>query len=372
MNVHPAEYLRLLGYPRDHVPTGRAAELMDWARDWYNLHGRPWTHTREISLAELAEFNSPRLRTSLQEAQAHGAIVAAVSAGPEAEEHAQKLWQEEKPDEYFFLEIYAAAVVEHLITAAGARLCESAEKQGMGVLPHYSPGYAGWDIGEQGRLLALMGPLPGKLEALESGALVPKKSQLAVFGLTRHTANLRRLTDMLPCENCSYGPCEFRRGPYRHAAGRVTAAYTINVKALKRWSADRLTLEMSDSGAIEARFRYDGTTCTNLGRPLAFDYTVKLGPRESGYPILEQSCAPAAGDTGHTQMCQYVADAEPLMEAIRREKPLAGQPLGDVLAWRRATTGSGCYCDPASREHKWGLVLETIHYALHETSIGSH
>ena len=129
MNVHPAEYQRLLGYPRDHVPTGRAAELMDWAREWYRLHGSPWTHTREISLAQLEEFNSPRLRTSLQEAQAHGAIVAAVSAGPEAEEQAQKLWQEEKPDEYFFLEIYAAAVVEHLITAAGARLCESAEKQ---------------------------------------------------------------------------------------------------------------------------------------------------------------------------------------------------------------------------------------------------
>jgi hypothetical protein len=25
---------------------------------------------------------------------------------------------------------------------------------------------------------------------------------------------------------------------------------------------------------------------------------------------------------------------------------------------------AGCYCDAASRQHKWGLVLETIHYAL--------
>jgi hypothetical protein len=23
-----------------------------------------------------------------------------------------------------------------------------------------------------------------------------------------------------------------------------------------------------------------------------------------------------------------------------------------------------CYCEPKSRQHKWGLVLETIHFAL--------
>jgi len=64
-------------------------------------------------------------------------------------------------------------------------------------------------------------------------------------------------------------------------------------------------------------------------------------------------------------MCQYLANAGPLMAAIEREKPLLGQPLASVLAWRRQASPAGCYCDAASREHKWGLVLETIHYALH-------
>ena len=36
-------------------------------------------------------------------------------------------------------------------------------------------------------------------------------------------------------------------------------------------------------------FRYEGTTCRNMGRPILFDYTVKLGPREEGYPIREQA-----------------------------------------------------------------------------------
>ena len=63
-------------------------------------------------------------------------------------------------------------------------------------------------------------------------------------------------------------------------------------------------------------------------------------------------------------MCRYMNNAEHLMVAIEQEKPLIGQPLNDVLAWQRNSTGASCYCEPASRKHKWGLVLETIHYAL--------
>jgi len=99
-------------------------------------------------------------------------------------------------------------------------------------------------------------------------------------------------------------------------------------------------------------------------RPIAFDYTVKLGPREEGYPIREQHCVPAPGDTGHMHMCRYTINADELMSDIDREKPLLGQPLNDVLTWEREYCAAGCYCEPASRKHKWGLVLETIHYAL--------
>jgi hypothetical protein len=69
-------------------------------------------------------------------------------------------------------------------------------------------------------------------------------------------------------------------------------------------------------------------------------------------------------------MCQYQTNAGPLMMAIDHEKPLLGQPLASVLAWRREPSPAGCYCDAASREHKWGLVLETIHYALNRQKNG--
>jgi len=142
------------------------------------------------------------------------------------------------------------------------------------------------------------------------------------------------------------------------------ARYTVSVKALQRWSKDRLSITESEDGRLAAEFRYEGTTCTNMGRPLQFHYHVTLGSREEGYPILEQSCVPAPGDEGHTSMCRYISDREQLMSSIAVERPLHGQRLNDVIRWTRPSSPAGCYCEAESRQHKWGLVLETIHYAL--------
>ena len=171
VDVPQQEFTRLLGYPRGWVLDGRARGLADWARDWYAKHGRPWFYARQVESLEFASdanagtlqpdlikidgvvFNSKRLNNAFQQAGAHSAVLVAVGAGPEAEEEARRLWKEEKPDEYFFLEMYASAVVEQLTTIAGARLCDWAEHRGMAVLPHSSPGYPDWDVAEQPRFL---------------------------------------------------------------------------------------------------------------------------------------------------------------------------------------------------------------------------
>jgi hypothetical protein len=391
LNVLPEEYLRLLGYPRGWVLEGRALELANWARDWYSTNGRPWFYARQaenfkingnsIHIDEI-QFTSKRMQAMLQQSEAHSAILVAVGAGPEAEAESRRRWEDEKPDEYFFLEIFSSAVVEQLATSTGARLCDWAEQHEMAVLPHYSPGYPEWDVAEQPRLLDLMKrmreqPFPSPVEAFDTGMLRPKKTLLAVFGLTRNTDRLRRLTDLVPCENCSFGPCQFRRVPYRRAPQfwgeqvpvqvavlDQNAEYTVNQRALKRWAEERLSLHVNQDGSLDALFRYDGTTCTNMGRPLTFHYNVKLGTRAEGYPIREQHCAPVPGDEGHTLMCQYLDNPSQLMDFIESEKPLRGERLNAVLSWQREPSSAGCYCEPASRLHKWGLVLETIHYAL--------
>lgn len=388
IHVDTAEYVRLLGFPRGHTLEGRALELAEWARGWYAAHGRPWAYARPVSTLALdtglihvdgIAFRSDPLHRTLEQAAAHGAFVVAVSAGPEIECEAQKAWLEERPDEYFFLETFGSAVVEHLTMSVGARLCEWADGERMAVLPHYSPGYPGWDVSDQAALLSLVGRgvLPGALDVLDSGMLRPKKSLLAIFGVTRHTERVARLSELVPCQRCSFTPCQFRRAPYgRAAAGgaRPTAdvakleqparPYATNTKALRRWAAERLSITTNGDGTVDALFRYDGTTCSNMGRPLAFHYRVALGPRAEGYPIREQSCAPAQGDRGYEAMCQYIREGDSLLAAIAEDAPLIGRPLDDVLSWNRATTGPGCYCEPQSRQHKWGLVLETLHYAL--------
>jgi hypothetical protein len=257
-------------------------------------------------------------------------------------------------------------------------LCAWADPRGLAILPHYSPGYPEWDISEQASLASVIGEKgrPGPLDVLESGMLRPKKSLLAVFGVTAHVDRVERLTALVPCERCSYGGCQFRRAPYgralcpepaRSKPGRPAPTYGLSTKALRRWSTERLTLTTAADGGVEAFFRYDGTTCSNTGRPLTFHYRVRLGSRDRGYPILEQSCEPAPGDEGHRFMCEYLRDAAALMASIAREQPpLAGRPLDEALAWKRPAMGPGCYCEPEARQHKWGLVLETIHYALAE------
>ena len=235
VSVKEAEYQRLLGYPKHRKLEDRARELADEARAWFSAHGRPWIYAREISSLELAEenvrigtttFSSRRLREIFSESHAHRAVLVAVSAGKECEEHARALWHDGKPDEYFFLETFGSAVVEELIVLANGHICGWADAHQMAALTHFSPGFSGWEILEQIPLWNLFrqnfpDAFPGELDVLESGMLRPKKSQLALVGLTRDLESARRFTRLIPCEQCSLNHCRYRRAPFKHHPPRL-------------------------------------------------------------------------------------------------------------------------------------------------------
>jgi hypothetical protein len=235
IHVAEAEYRRLLGYPKHHTPGERAGELAEWARGWYAEHGRPWVYLREVELQVTADtlhidgtvFQSKQLHNHLLQAGAGRAMLVAVSAGRQCEEHARGLWQESKPDEYFFLEMFGSAVVEHLVASLSGRICELAEHDGLMAISHYSPGYTGWDVADQNTLFALLTrgaakPFPEPLEVMSSGMLRPKKSLLAVVGLAARTGSASESGRRVPCITCSFQPCQYRRTPYRAAPVRIS------------------------------------------------------------------------------------------------------------------------------------------------------
>ena len=404
VDVQESEYKRLLGYPPDHEIGSRVRDLIDSTMNWYQENGSPWVYSRRTEKVELLpsgirieEVNlySPRLQSQLNDARSIEVMLVAGSAGKACEERARQLWNQEKPDEYFFMEVYGSAVVENLIMNIGARFCEWADGQGKAILPHYSPGYPGWEISDQAKLLRLIqqnrgAEFPEEIRVLDSGMLQPKKSMLAVFGVTSHVETVKRLTSLIPCDNCSLQACQYRRRPYKNSIPQIednsklqlvggngrgqdgegsfpsspAVSYMTILRALRKWSQERLHLEFLADQSVEARFRYEGTTCSNMGHSLEFDYHITLSPSAENYKVIAARCVPAPGDVGHTLMCRYLENGRQLMSEIEEEKPFLGRPLNDVLGWRREYNPSGCYCNSESRDYKWGIVFEVLHYAL--------
>jgi hypothetical protein len=409
VNVLEAEYKRLLGYPDNYELKEKSFELADWARNWYKTNGNPWIYalftdkinfTNDKIIINDAEFSSPKLRTQLLKSEAHAVILIAVSAGKECEEKTKQLWLEGKPDEYFFLEIYGSAVVEYLVTYVSGHICAWAEENKFSALPHYSPGYPGWDIRDQSLLLKIIrqnrnGSFPGAVEAFETGMLNPKKSLLGVFGITKHKEKTRNLLELIPCQACSMPSCNYRRSLYKHYRNQIedvhklqpqnnnalnektnsiknegrgklknNANYSVNLKALEKWSKERLKLKVLEDNSAEAVFHYEGSTCSNMGHPLEFDYFIKTRPASEGYKLSSLNCKPSIDNDGYTYMCEYIRDSETLMSNIENEKPLLGKQLNEILNWKFQFSPEGCFCKSYSREHKWGLVLEVLHFAL--------
>src|ERR1044071_1786780 len=112
VTVAPSEYQRLLGYPAGHELSDRARDLAAEAEEWYAANGQPWIYARKVEQVAWsdtalrlgdASFESRVLRDQFETGGAHDAVLVAVSAGSQCEERARQLWQEGKPDEYFFL-----------------------------------------------------------------------------------------------------------------------------------------------------------------------------------------------------------------------------------------------------------------------------
>jgi hypothetical protein len=239
--VGDADYRRLLGVPRDAelpeaVESGAAA-----ARRWYATHGRPWIAARRHTVASIeadaivldggVRLPGERLASRLARNDAHALVAIAVSAGREVADEATRLWGADRPDESYFLDRFATAVVETLLWRASAILCGQAMDADEWLVPHLSPGCGGWEIDAQRQLFELTGgavAIPagdsgepgatvgtlGPVELLDTGSLRPQHSVLAALGVTRRAIVA---TPEGACRTCDRPRCRYRRVPQARA-----------------------------------------------------------------------------------------------------------------------------------------------------------
>jgi hypothetical protein len=228
-SIGERELLRLLGLPRGRALDGELRSRAEAARAWYARHGRPFTAARGIDVQDLTrtgvtlsdgtELRSPGFAAALRATQGHAVLVLAVSAGREVASEVARAWAEDRPDEAYFLDRFAAAVTEELVRQASRAECRTASEAGETLLPPHSPGCGDFAISDQHRLMALLGGTPtaqervalGPIELLPTGALAPPHSLLAALGVSRRA--VEATTPEALCRGCELDPCAYRRAP---------------------------------------------------------------------------------------------------------------------------------------------------------------
>ena len=279
IHINPQEQLRVseqryaghLTYIDGTIPEGPAKDAANAARDWFTSHAKPFSAAVVLEIEDVITDtvilrNGPTLESAkrahdLTETGCDALYILAVSSGDAVDTEIATRWTENRPDEAFTLNAFAAAATEALVTTEGARLCALSEEGGRTLLPHFSPGYDGWEIQQQLLLLSTLKEhvpeLP--LQALESGQVLPQKSLITVFGATRHKDRISPA--QVPCTRCSLPDCHLRREKFQglsdHNPAKMNSGntavrtrlrftdspqYAFSRKALTRWSTNALSL----------------------------------------------------------------------------------------------------------------------------------
>jgi len=357
MNVSLHRYRRHLGLPPDLPMEGAIADLAAGASRWYEQHGEPWVRTTRagidrieaagIVLAGEHVLRSSWLANRLLEARVEALSVVAATAGERVDAEVRRLWSEGRPDESFFLGALAITVAEDLRESAGREVELAAGSSGWKLLPCLGPGHEGWDLADMASLVSALDDR-GPIRVLESGGLVPERSTVVALAWTRMHATL-------PAD----GSASTQTG------GVAAAGYEFPAKTLEKWSRERLRIERAAGGRLTAHFHFDGKTCSSLSRPLAYEYRLELELEDwNGYRITAASCTPAPGGRGHRFQCEHLSDPEGFSRLTASAPGIAGRTLDEACAAPADVSPSACLCSQANRNHKWWLVVQTVHYAL--------
>ena len=359
--VPERDVARHLGMPNEVGLDVQLRRGVNRAASWFRDSARPWCRASVHEIAQVAEetvtlkdgivLHSDVLARGFREAGVEQLVAIALTAGTEIDEEIDRHFADGHPDEAMALNAFAIAAVEHVRAESCRFVTERAADRNLYATPYYSPGYEGWPLDDQQSLFsAIARNRETPIRVLDSGGLEPAKSTLFAVGLTPKP--LARSFEF-----------------WQHHAARLTTRthpdYAFGHRVLKKWARNRLSLRQGEDGVLTASFHTSGSTCANMGLPLAFDYETKLKRDNAGTFRFESfSCRPAEGDSNHRSTCQFLSNPDAFAAGISESPPLIGQSLEAALHWNPDVSPAGCLCLRSSRDHKWRIVVQTIHFAL--------
>ena len=217
--IDPQEVLRFQGYRHGiDVPGPDVRALFEEA---LALGGRlmepravvRWSAARQevddrLTTAEGVTFTIPGI------ARAWGALSevagAVVTIGGALEAQVAALWDARELPLAAMLDSVGSGAVESLAEHVNDLLCQQGIARGVRVTNRISPGYGGWDVGEQNLLFPFIDGAPVGVELNAACFMTPEKSITLLVGAGPEA---RVDHDFNQCARCWMAGCAYRRAP---------------------------------------------------------------------------------------------------------------------------------------------------------------
>ncbi|GHT64260.1 hypothetical protein AGMMS50239_21650 [Bacteroidia bacterium] len=210
--VEPQAAAPMLGYEGD-LPddiTEMVREVMDETVDCYDIRGgylifdNPDFDKDGYKLT-VGETTFQIGKIIFQQLKRSSQIAAFVcTAGVGIEQYSRAMLAGNEPLKGFIADILGGVVVEAAIDKIQQELSNDMKPKGLNITNRYSPGYCGWQTGEQHKLFAILPDTLG-IQLTESALMQPVKSVSGIVGIG---ANVK--FNPYTCRICEATQCVYR------------------------------------------------------------------------------------------------------------------------------------------------------------------